>query len=406
MLIYGDRVRSARLLRGIGSGELAEAVGWSSATQSRLESTASQDIPIDRVELLCQCLNMPMRFLETIPPPMLTSSELLFRTPARTTKREKHYLTEYARLVGEVLDWLDERHRLPPVRLPTFSDAVDVQDAVRQTRASFDLDHEQPIPHLTHRAERAGVTVILRKDSGRVGALHSLDENAGQELARTALREDHIAYSTRVGEMRDRPLVVERAQNSWERTRLTVAHELGHLILHSRELPPNAEDQAYDFASELLAPASAVKRHLPRPVTLSGLVPIKLHFGISLGALIKHLARSELISKQRYETLVSQLYRRRNAETGTTWGKQEPGWDAQAAERPKLLSSWLARCAGCVDPGALTASSLSHIPTDLVASMLSGQRASNNAKPSTAGVLRSVTLDSSVVVHLASRRAR
>lgn len=405
MLIYGDRVRSARLLRGIGSGELADAAGWSSATQSRLESTASQDVPIDGVEQLSRKLEMPLRFFGTVPPPTLSSTELLFRAPVRTTKREKSYLVEYARLVGEVLDWLDQRHRLPPVKLPTLSISVKVEDAAQRTRTSLDLDHEQPISHLTHRAERAGVTVVVRDAANAVGALWSLDEPASQILARTALREDHHAYSARVGELRGRPLVVQRAHKSWERTRLTVAHELGHLVLHSRELPPDAEKQAYDFASELLAPASTIVRHLPRPVTLAGLIPVKMHFGISLGALINHLLRSKLITEQRFDTLSSQLYRRRNADTGITWGKQEPGWDSQAPERPKLLSTWLERCAGSADPGALSASSLAHVPADLIASMVSGQR-KTNLQPPVKNKSPQSKAEDPIIVDLSSRRAR
>lgn len=406
ILFYGDRVRSARLLRAINATAVAECVGWSAASQTRLESAYSQRLPSVQAVALAEVLRVPETFLSSPPSPTLAPSELLFRAPARMTKREKGYLTEYARVVGEVLDWLDKRHRLPPVKIPALRGMVDSVEAARETRKQLNLDDLQPIPHLVHTVERAGVTVVVRDASQTVGALHSVDEDAGDALARAALREDHHAYSTRVGELRDRPLVVARAHPSWERTRLTIAHEIGHLVLHGRDLPLDAEERAYEFGAELLAPRAALTAILPRPVTLAALVPIKLHFGISLGALIRHLAKSDLISVVRHGTLESQLYRRQHTETGTTWGRQEPGWDAHVPERPMLLRAWLKRCAGTVEPGAIAAGALSHVPVDLLGSMLSGQRL-----PSATATVRSSTQPEkagqrSVVIDFAARKAR
>lgn len=65
-----------------------------------------------------------------------------------------------------------------------------------------------------------------------------------------------------MGEFRERPLIVLRELDSWERTRWTLAHELGHLILHTNvaELTDDHEDQASRFASEFLAPFAAVSQ--------------------------------------------------------------------------------------------------------------------------------------------------
>lgn len=406
MLIYGDRVRSARLLRGISGSVVANTLRWSQATQTRLESALSQDVTPEQAQALSTLLSVTPAFLGASPPPALPPTELLFRAPARTTKREKSYLAEYARLVGELLDWLDERHRLPPVKLPTFSAATDLSSAAAETRNQLGIDPNDPIPHLTHRVERAGVTIVVRDAVRSVNGLHSVPAENQEDVATSALREDHHAYSTRVGELRERPLVVAKAHPSWERTRLTIAHEIGHLVLHSRELPTTAEEQAFEFAAELLAPTAALKAVLPNPVTLAALVPVKLHFGLSLGALIKHLARTELISTSRHSTLESQLYRRRNPGTGTTWGRQEPGWDQQQPERPMLLKAWLERCAGTAETGAIIAGALPHMPKDILTSILSGQRGIATSSRKAPRLAAYTSAGDAAIVDLAARRTR
>jgi Zn-dependent peptidase ImmA (M78 family) len=77
-------------------------------------------------------------------------------------------------------------------------------------------------------------------------------------------REKHIAYSARVGEFGERPLIVLRALKSWERTRWSVAHEIGHIVLHADGVDSDdQEEQANRFASELLAPAKALVDEVP-----------------------------------------------------------------------------------------------------------------------------------------------
>ncbi len=390
-LIYGDRVRTSRVLRSLRTHELAKAADWSTATQSRVEQSPALEISFAELWSVAQRTNFPEDYFRTPPPPSLAPDELLFRAPVRTTKREKLYLTEFARVTGEVLSWLDSSHRLPPVRLPVLPADTDITTAAAQLRHALGLDEQQPIGHLTHLLERIGVTVVLR-DIPDEKALRStgapLTDSADAAILFNVLREDHLGYSIRLGELRDRPLIVHRAQKSWEKTRLTIAHEAAHLVLHSRTLPLTAEYDAYDFAAELLAPSAILAEELPRPVTLRGLVPIKMRYGISLGALIKHLNRHLLISSDRHDMLTSQLYKRRNATTGTTWGRLEPGWDERSIERPGLLRAWTIRSLASAIPNAVA--TMSRIwPSDFIAALLSGQRTDDTTLNSPTPVRRS-----------------
>ena len=108
-----------------------------------------------------------------------------------------------------------------------------------------------------------------------------------------------------------------RAVSSWERTRWTLAHEVGHVLLHHNGLRSGAEEEAGRFASELLAPIASIREELPGSITLSALRAIKSRWGISMGALVRHLYVNKLISDERWRTLQRQLYTRKNQETGS-----------------------------------------------------------------------------------------
>ncbi|MEU7934528.1 ImmA/IrrE family metallo-endopeptidase [Micromonospora echinofusca] len=349
------------------SAEVASELGWPASKQTRLEQAESANLDPRHLSVLAKLLDFPERFFVKPPPSPLSAEDLLFRAPAATPKREKSYLAEFARVTGEVLDWLDDYHRLPPVKVPTLAAETPVREAASAVRSSLSLSDDQPIDHLIHRAERAGVPIIMRGVPSRL-ALH----RDGEESTDVST-ERHLGYSARVGAHGERPVTILRANSSWERIRWTVAHELGHLALHGGKLPIDSEEQANLFASELLAPASVVRQELPVHVTLASLTPMKLRWGISLGALTIHLRRNGLITEERFETLRRQLYTRMNPTTGRTWGRDEPGWNEKEVERPGLLNAWLERCVGFTSPNAV--SQISGIwPTDLLASMISGQR--------------------------------
>ncbi|WP_176734871.1 ImmA/IrrE family metallo-endopeptidase [Micromonospora carbonacea] len=349
------------------SSDVAAKLGWPASKQTRLEYAERSYLHPAQLAEVSQLLEFPEKYFQQIPPAALAPEDLLFRAPVATPKKEKSYLAEFARSVGEVLEWLDDHHRLPPVKIPALPSNTPAAQAASEVRRSLGVGDSHPIPHLTHLAERAGVPVVMR-GSTRSVALHDPDE-ADYE----AVTEKHLGYSARVGQHGDRPVTVIRANHSWERVRWTVAHEIGHVTLHAQGINEQSEEQASLFASELLAPARFVQEELPSHVTLASLTELKLKWGISLGALITHLYSNRLIDSERFETLRRQLYTRTNSSTGRSWGRDEPGWDAREVEKPRLLVTWMERCLGFAAPNAV--SQLSGLwPSDLIASMVSGQR--------------------------------
>uniref|UniRef100_UPI003F58067D helix-turn-helix domain-containing protein n=1 Tax=Mycolicibacterium neoaurum TaxID=1795 RepID=UPI003F58067D len=394
--VFGTRVRQARLLRRMTARSVVERAGWSTARQSQIERSVTTRLAAADVDVMAELFRFPAAFFTSEPQTRVTPAELLFRAPKSMTVGEQDFLATFASLAGDFLGELDSRSKLPPVKVPTVTDEelarTSIAAAAARLRDRMGVGADEPLDDLTYEAERLGAPVIVRR---RVPGEWS------SEFAATGGRshdERHLGYSTWVGRMRDRPLVVLRESDSWERTRFTVAHELGHLVLHSQvdcSVNSTHELQANRFATELLAPGAVIAGELPQVVSLLNLQPIKTKWGLSLGSLIMHLRDSGLIAPTKAKTLSSQLYSRINQTTGHTWGMTEPGWQDRAPERPRLLRKWVERCYGGASVQMLAARESMIYPADVLDWLLATQRPAPAAerKPvaATAGSARPAT---------------
>lgn len=70
------------------------------------------------------------------------------------------------------------------------------------------------------------------------------------------------------------------------RRRLSLAHELGHLVMHTNP-HETVEDEAWEFAAEFLMPAAEIS-HQFFPLDLDKLGKLKCQWGVSMQALLQH----------------------------------------------------------------------------------------------------------------------
>ncbi len=87
-----------------------------------------------------------------------------------------------------------------------------------------------------------------------------------------------------------------------DRQRFTLAHELGHLMMHSGDYFPNIEDaenEAHKFASEFLMPEREIKPALSFSLTLQKLADLKRYWKCSMSAIIMRAGQLKTINDEK-----------------------------------------------------------------------------------------------------------
>jgi Zn-dependent peptidase ImmA (M78 family)/transcriptional regulator with XRE-family HTH domain len=103
-------------------------------------------------------------------------------------------------------------------------------------------------------------------------------------------------------------LVNSNSDIPWDRRRLTLAHELGHIIMH--RLPnPKMEDQANEFASEFLMPRREIKPSL-YALTMAKLADLKRYWKVSMQALIERAFQLKTITEYQRRNFYINLNRK------------------------------------------------------------------------------------------------
>lgn len=126
-------------------------------------------------------------------------------------------------------------------------------------------------------------------------------------------------------------VIVLNASLPVDRKRLTIAHELGHLVLHSTYLDADVEEQANQFAVEFLMPQHIIEPELTN-LTLGKLLDMKVEWGASMQAIFERAYRLGRVTSEERQ----RFYRQMNSRG---WKTREPGSDLLTAEVPELAMS-------------------------------------------------------------------
>jgi Zn-dependent peptidase ImmA (M78 family)/transcriptional regulator with XRE-family HTH domain len=317
-MISGDRIRQAREIKGITQAELAKAAGVDQSHISLLERDARE--PSQAVlEKISLSTGFPIAFFRREPGPGFPLGSLLFRKrkSAQVPQIELDQLRQVSRLMFEVWRAMSEEFKEIDIRVPRIPGEKNPTRAAKITRAALGLSPDTPIKHLITTLEKSGVSVIeLQSDT-----------------------EDHDAFSLWVDTEPRTPVIVIIGVKSGDRCRFSVAHELGHLVLHQTISQPlrRLEDDAHAFASEFLLPEETIKQELQTPVTLTALAEMKGRWGVSMQALLLKAHDMSLITDGQRNYLYKQMGIRR-------WVKNEPV--SFPAERPRLLQKMAERLYG------------------------------------------------------------
>lgn len=206
----------------------------------------------------------------------------------------------------------DLRLKRLPERLPVFtgdlSDDNEIEAFATEVREAADVSSMQEVPNVTRASERLGCVVL------------PMDNELGKHLG-MSLFVDGIPV-----------LRVSRPSGDGgipgDRQRFTVAHELGHVTLHSSCRPPDSaeqakeiEKQAHRFAAAFLLPGDSFLEDLEQTgrgrVTLATLARLKERWGVSVKAMVVRLQQLNRIDVDQARSLYKQISAR-------GWNKNEP----------------------------------------------------------------------------------
>ena len=311
-MISGERLKFAREFRALTQTELARQIGIAQPTVAQIEGGFKQpSIPV--LESLALKTGFPLAFFRQGPPPDFPLGSLLFRSQAAFTSRERSRAFRHSQLAyeiyGVVKGLLAPRLKLPDMRLPKLS-GVAIKEAASLTRDALGIPPDQPIANLTHAAESAGVLVFMLP----------------------AAIEKGDAFSAWVGANTDVPMIAIGAGAPGDRIRMSMAHELGELVLHHtlRGRLDEMEREACQFAAELLMPEDAIRPELIAPITLTQVARLKPRWKVSIQALIRRAYELQVITRRQYTYLFEQL-------STLGWRLREPDNLNVAVERARGL---------------------------------------------------------------------
>lgn len=304
--MIGKRLKRARAAAGLSMAELGKRAGVSANMIKKYEHDESMpDSVVYRK--LNQELSLPRGAL--MRPVSLELSGVEYRkrakAPKRVTRRIEADVLEQAEKWKALADLWPEfpapvfRGRKFGVRgLPRMiSDLDQVERTAERVRERWGLG-AGPVPDLTALLEERGILVIVTT-VGVEEQFDGLQANAGGQ-----------------------PLVVIAADWPGDRQRFTLAHELGHLLLHGRLARMLDDEKVCNrFAGAFLLPAAAAKERLGErrdKLTQAELLRLKREYGLSMAGCVYRAADLGIIDAAHCRELFRMFSAR-------GWRRKEPG---------------------------------------------------------------------------------
>ena len=279
----------AREARGFTQDELvSKIVNLSQGNYSRMEK-GILPVPEDTLTSIAYVLDFPITFFYKAGS-MANSVEYFYRKRVSTPKKE---LTKLEAKFDLIRLWFEDLlneveisdFKFPELKVEAMNTPEVIAGKIR-TQANIPPG---PVINLVGIMEKSGVAIYFL-------------QNAPEKF-------DGTTILCRSGQR----IIVVNSEIPNDRKRFTIAHELGHCVMHipfSSDLDPysDIEDEANAFASEFLMPASVIKRDLVA-LKYKDLSDLKNYWRVSKVALIKRAHTLGLINQSRYTHFMIEISR-------------------------------------------------------------------------------------------------
>jgi Zn-dependent peptidase ImmA (M78 family)/DNA-binding XRE family transcriptional regulator len=296
-IIIGERLKEVREVRKMTQEELSQKIGITRASISAFEK-GFKFPSIQTVEKLSKELKIPMAYLQNERPSRSNRiGPLSYRKKSRTSQafqdqmsRLEEWLEDIYSVYNTYIDF-PEVNFLPaePVDYEFLSDD-DIEKIAGELRTQWGMGLG-PITNLTDFVEANGIVIgraFLESDIDAVSVWRS--------------RRPHI--------------LINKSITSCSRIRMSIAHELGHLVLHrlvNEEDYENdkkhriMEKQATYFAGAFLFPMQSFFTEF-RSTRIDALIIMKERWKVSMGAITMRAKNFNLIDETNVSSFYKQLY--------------------------------------------------------------------------------------------------
>ena len=323
----GARVRLARHYLGLTQAELARIGRVSQSAISQIESGG--EASERTLEAIRKGTGYGSVFFVRGPLPEVPATSLQYRRRASLRQIDQKRLRAHFLHGVELVRDIEKGLPLIPVTIESVGKDVDHDDIETLAvfvRRKLGINRSEPVPNVTRAAERAGIVVFgVSGESERLSAV-----------------------SAWPGYPAGRPVICFNRHSPGDRQRLSIAHEIGHLVLHQvRNVESKqAEKEALRFGAALLLPKRESLNAIRATSTLRDFGLLKAKWGVSIAALIRRGFDLKILDQRRYRSLMAQLSAR-------GWRKQEPV--RVPAEEPMLLQRALRLAYGTSRPAEIAA---------------------------------------------------
>ncbi|MDF7668542.1 XRE family transcriptional regulator [Lactobacillus sp. ESL0703] len=323
--VDGSRLTFLRELHGMTVKDLASKLNVTSANVSQLEHN-KRKIDFKTVLEVSKIFDVSHEFLlNTDSIPELDEAQF-FRKKSVVTKRKQRQAVQKARLFIYLETKISLEYGLSYFELPEYANTSNefkildywkIDSIANSVRYDFKLGNG-PISNMTLLVERMGIRVCFI----------DLDDEGIDALT---VRYNNHFY-----------ILINSKISSSVRVRFNIAHELGHILLHSNYSKNDIDDssnhkaiesEAQHFAGALLMPEEGLATDM-YATNMEHLKELKLHWLVSIQALIYRGNEIGLISDQQA------LYLRQTISRNGLRHK-EPYDDEIPVEKPTFLSSAL-----------------------------------------------------------------
>jgi Zn-dependent peptidase ImmA (M78 family)/transcriptional regulator with XRE-family HTH domain len=321
-------LQTARLARGFSLKSLGGLSGISAPTISRIES-GKREATEQELHSLAEAVSLPWRALTR----SLVSEQLGLSA---------FYHRKLSRAGAKAVRSIESLCMLNAVVIKNLIGMIDTP--LNQNFISIDLDDAKGDPSVAANMVR----LAWKVPSGPIDDLISLVEKFGCLVIHTDFNipEMDALYQKIAGAP---PIFWVNSRKPLDRVRFSIAHELGHLILHDERPTDNqvAEKQANEFAAAFLMPKSDFQSECPSRLHIPQLIEMKRRWRCSMSAIARRAKDvGRITSDREYTNLMITLSKR-------GWRKSEPY--PLSGETPRLLADTIRQC---LDDCELTVSEL------------------------------------------------